>query len=102
MYSGKYAISVRCCHISKFNFLFKVVGNKKISTFYIKVFDLNRQNVVVWCYEKCSEHILNIAKIMTATSCAGKHMTSRSFFTLVLRFGLTDFQKLFPCSQYNN
>ena len=24
---------------------------QKISTFYIKVFDLNSQNVVVWCYE---------------------------------------------------
>ena len=23
----------------------------KISTFYMKVFDLNRQNIVVWCYE---------------------------------------------------
>ena len=24
---------------------------QKIRTFYITVFDLNRQNVVVWCYE---------------------------------------------------
>ena len=51
----------------------------KIRTFYVKVCDLNRKNVVV-----CTEHILNVAKIKTVTSCAGKHMTSLSFLTLVL------------------
>ena len=27
------------------------IDNKNISTFYIKVFDLNSQNIVVWRYE---------------------------------------------------
>ena len=29
----------------------KDIGNKNISTFYIKVSDLNSQNIVVWRYE---------------------------------------------------
>ena len=33
------------------SYRFKVYRQQKMSTFYIKVFDLNRKNVVVWCYE---------------------------------------------------
>ena len=39
------------CHIMNF----KGHWQQKISTFYVKVFDLNRQNVVVWCYENAPD-----------------------------------------------
>ena len=35
---------------------------QKIRTFYITVFDLNRQNVVVWCYD-------NARNTFTQTNC---------------------------------
>ena len=41
-------------NIDKYNlYVIYVKGHwqQKISTFYIKVFDLNRQNIVVWRYE---------------------------------------------------
>ena len=32
----------------------------KISTFYNKVFDLNNQNITVWCYENAMKMLRNI------------------------------------------
>ena len=40
-----------CRRIYREMFQVKRHWQQNISTFYTKVFDLNRQNVVVWCYE---------------------------------------------------
>ena len=36
---------------------------QKISTFYIKVFDLNSQNIVVWRYENARNTFLTLQKL---------------------------------------
>ena len=61
------------------------------------VFDLNSQNRVIWRYENALINILNVAKIMAVTSCAGKH-----FLLLYYGLSMTDFHELFPCSQNSN
>ena len=78
-------------------YIFSLKGHwqQKISTFNIKLFDLNKQNVVVCCNKNYCNTFLNVAKMMTVTSCVGKHMTSLSFLTLVLPFRWLIFRNFF-------
>ena len=74
---------------------------RKISTFRIKVFNLNIQNVVVWCYENARNTFQTLQKCWP-----WRHVlvnTWRHGHFLLLYYRSDDwFSENFPCSRYSN